>query len=87
MLVLVEPGKQTKIFNAACYIQPRFLLRQDEPGAINYKKAAPGRDFFKGPGANFFRTRSHPKIQEIFILVFSVSNKDMGLLIVKLASL
>ena len=23
-----------------------FLLRQDEPGAIDYKKAAPGHEFF-----------------------------------------
>ena len=67
--------------------QKSFLLRQDEPGAINYKKAAPGHEFFYRTRSQFFRTRSHPKIQEIFSLVFSVPNKDMGLLIVKLASL
>ena len=44
-------------------------------------------NFFKGPGANFSGPRAIPKIQEIFILVFSVPNKDMGQLIVKLASL
>ena len=30
-----------------------FLLRQDEPGAINYEKVAPGHDFFKNQESLF----------------------------------
>ena len=46
-------------------------------------------NFFKGPGANFSGPGAIPnsKIQEKFIVVFSVPNKDMGLLIIKLARL
>ena len=44
-------------------------------------------NFFLRTRSQFVRARSYPKMQEIFILVFSVPNKDMGLLIVKLASL
>ena len=78
--VLCKVGKNVIFQNKT------LLVMLDEPGAINYKKALLVMKFFKGPGANFSGPGAIPKFKKYLFLVFSVPNKDMGLLIVKLAS-
>ena len=47
-----------------CDSRASFLLRQDEPGAIIYKKVAPDHEFFKGPVANFSGPGAIPKFKK-----------------------
>ena len=42
----------------------KLFIKTGEPGAINYKKAAPGHDFFKGPGAKFSGPGAVPKFKK-----------------------
>ena len=52
-------------------VGPSFLLRQDEPGAVNYKKAASGHEFFLKDQEPIFREQEPFKIsRNIYFSIF-----------------
>ena len=69
--------------------QSSFLLRQDEPGAIYYKKKSGSWSWFflKDQEPIFQDQEPSQNSKKYSFHYFPVPNKDMGLLIVKLASL